>query len=126
MAEQQEFEVIFYQSSDNITPPALEFIESCNLKMQAKIFSLLEILQEKGNHLREPYSKPLADGLFELRIKQGSDISRMLYFFFVGKKIVITHGFIKKSQKTPKAEIERAKKYRKDFLERRKSDGGNT
>ena len=57
-------------------------------------------------------------GIFELRAKVGSDISRVLYFFVVGKKIVITNGFIKKTQKTPNNEIELAKKYRNEFLNR--------
>ena len=116
---EQEFEVIFYQR-ENETAPALEFIEGCEIKMQAKILSHLEILQQRGYELREPYSKPLEDGIFELRTKQGSNISRVLYFFFVGKKIVLTNGFIKKTQKTPKSEIEKAKKYRQDYLERMK------
>ena len=58
-----------------------------------------------------PYSDHLVDGIFEIRAKVGSDIARVLYFFVIGKKIVLTNGFIKKTQKTPKNEIESAKKY---------------
>lgn len=65
-----------------------------------------------------PYSEHLVDGIFEIRAKVGSDIARVLYFFVIGKKIVLTNGFIKKTQKTPKNEIESAKKYRNDFLNR--------
>ena len=65
-----------------------------------------------------PYSEELEDGIFELRAKVGSDISRVLYFFVVGRKIILTNGFIKKTQKTPKSEIELAKKYRADYLSR--------
>lgn len=53
---------------------------------------------------------------FKIRAKFGSDISRVLYFFFAGRRVVLTNGFVKKTQKTPKAEIELAKQYRKDFL----------
>ena len=60
-------------------------------------------------------AKPLENGIFELRTKQGSDITRVLYFFIVGKKAVLTNEFIKKSQKTPKAEKELAKKYKADY-----------
>ena len=116
---EQGFEVIFYQQKDG-TAPASEFIDKCEIKMQAKILGLLEILQERGYQLREPYSKLLDDGIFELRAKQGSDISRVLYFFCVGKKIIVTNGFVKKTPKTPKSEIEKAKKYRQDYLERMK------
>ena len=78
----------------------------------------MQLLENNGNELREPYSKHLGDGIFELRTKQGSDIARVLYFFIIGRKIVITHGFTKKTEKTPRREIEMARKYRKDYLKR--------
>lgn len=53
-----------------------------------------------------------------MRAKVGSDISRVLYFFVIGKQIILTNGFIKKTQKTPKSEIELAKKYRNEYLNR--------
>ena len=83
--------------------------------MQAKLFRLLELLELKGNDLREPYSKPLSDGIFEVRAIQGNQITRVLYFFVIGKKIILTNGFVKKTQKTPTREIELAKKYRTDY-----------
>lgn len=83
--------------------------------MQAKLFRLLELLELKGNDLREPYSKPLSDGIFEVRAMQGNQITRVLYFFVIGKKIILTNGFVKKTQKTPTREIELAKKYRTDY-----------
>ena len=86
--------------------------------MQAKIFAALELLESKGPALREPYSKVLDDGIFEVRAKQGSDISRVLYFFVIGRKVILTNGFIKKTQKTPTREIERAKHYREDYYRR--------
>lgn len=88
--------------------------------MQAKIFHELILLENYGNELREPHSKSLGDGIFEVRAKHSSDITRVLYFFFVGKKIVLTNGFVKKTQKTPPEQIELAKKYRKDYLNRHK------
>lgn len=78
----------------------------------------LKVLQEQGNRLREPYSKHLEDGIFEVRGKVGSDISRVLYFFYYGGRIILTNGFIKKTQKTPRNELEKAKLCRKDFMER--------
>ena len=82
------------------------------------MYGLMEILQEKGNMLREPYSKHLDDGIFELRCQFGNDIIRILYFFFYEGKIIMTNGFVKKTQKTPKEEIQLAKERRKDFIER--------
>ena len=57
-------------------------------------------------------------GIFELRAKVGTDISRVLYFFYYEGRIVLTHGFIKKTQRTPAGEIEKAKKFIIYYLER--------
>ena len=67
---------------------------------------------------KRQYSKYLEDGIFELRGKVGNNISRVMYFFYVGNRIILTNGFIKKTQKTPRKELELAKQYKKDFLER--------
>ena len=58
---------------------------------------MIELLQEKGNQLREPYSKHLDDGIFELRCKVGSNITRVLYFFYYKGQIILTNGFVKKT-----------------------------
>ena len=75
----------------------------------------MALLEEKGTELRLPYSRHLDDGIFELRTIQGKNIIRNLYFFFVGSKIIMTHGFKKKTNKTPPEEIDRAKEYRKVY-----------
>lgn len=116
----QELEAIFYDKPDG-TQPAKDFINSLDIKMQAKMVRTIQILQDNGTALREPYSKPLDGGIFELRAKVGSDISRVLYFFFVGKKVILTNGFIKKTQKTPATEIDRAKSYRDEYLSRKEN-----
>ena len=67
--------------------------------MNAKLIGLMELLEEKGTELREPYSAPLEDGIFELRCKLGSNITRALYFFYVGKRIVVTNGFVKRHRR---------------------------
>lgn len=108
------FEIEYYEKSDG-TYPAEEFILSQSIKMQAKIFRLLELLELKGSELREPYSRLISDGIFEIRAIQGNNITRILYFFVVGKKIILTNGFVKKTQKTPEGEIALAKKYRADY-----------
>lgn len=99
-----------------------DFIRGLDKRMQAKALATIDILSEFGNRLREPYSKPIGDGLFELRIKFSSDISRIFYFFIVDNKIILTNGFVKKATKTPKAEIELARKYKQDY-ERRMLNG---
>lgn len=114
-----EFKIIFYKKEDKTSPVQL-FIDSLDDKMSSKVTQNIEILKRFGTALREPYTKSLGDGIFELRTKAGSDITRVLYFFVVGRKIVLTNGFIKKTQKTPRQEIETAKKYRFDYLNRTK------
>ena len=114
----QEFEIVFYDKPDG-SEPVKDFLLSVDVKMRARLFRTIDLLAKNGNDLRMPYSQHLTDGIFEIRIKSGSDISRVLYFFVIGKRIVLTNGFVKKTQKTPKNEIELAKKYRNEFLNRR-------
>lgn len=110
------FNIEFYTLESGKQPVA-EFLDSLTAKMRVKAVGSLELLEEFGNHLKEPYSKYLSDGIFELRIKFASDISRIFYFFVVNNKIVLTNGFIKK---TPSGELDKAKKYKADY-ERRHS-----
>ncbi len=111
------FDIEYYRLANGKAPVA-EFIDSLSPKMQAKAVWSIDLLAEYGNQLREPFSKQVDDGLFELRIKFASDITRIFYFFVVENKIVLTNGFIKKTAKTPKAEIELARKYRADYERR--------
>ncbi|MDR0936461.1 MAG: type II toxin-antitoxin system RelE/ParE family toxin [Oscillospiraceae bacterium] len=112
------YEIELFETEDGKSPVG-EFIGALDGKMWAKVDRVVKLLHENGPALREPHSSPLGDGIFELRAKQGSDITRVLYFFYVGKRIVFTNGFIKKTQKTPKKEIEKAKNYRKIYFERK-------
>jgi phage-related protein len=111
------YEIIFYDSEDGKCP-VQEFLDSLEPKLLAKTLRTIDLLEHNGPQLREPYSKMLEDGIFELRTKQSSDITRVFYFFFVGRKIVLTNGFVKKSQKTPTAEKELARKYKVDYERR--------
>ena len=111
------FEIEFYQLP-NGEKPVEEFLDSLDKKMRAKAIYGLSILEEYGNTLREPHSKSMGDGLFELRIKFAGDISRIFYFFVVDNKIILTNGFIKMTLKTPKAELDLARKYKADYERR--------
>ncbi|MBU4542186.1 MAG: type II toxin-antitoxin system RelE/ParE family toxin [Firmicutes bacterium] len=114
---QEKFDVLFYEKEDG-SEPAKEFLNSLDKKMLAKMTRTIAVLQTNGPSLREPYSKSLEGGIFELRAKVGSDISRVLYFFFIDQQIILTNGFIKKTNRTPIREIEKANKYRADYLTR--------
>lgn len=112
-----QFTIEFFEDEKG-NKPVEDFLLSLDYKMRAKLLSLLEILQEKGTFLREPYSKHLDDGIFEIRGKVGSDITRILYFFYHDGKIILTNGFYKKTQKTPSRELKLAKKRRNVYLKR--------
>ena len=114
------FQLEFYETEDGKEPVA-DFLDSLEPKMAAKLVGLMEILEEKGTELRMPYSEHLDDGIFELRCKFGSNITRALYFFYVGNRIIVTNGFVKKSQKTPPKEIAIAKKRSNDWISREKN-----
>lgn len=111
------FNIELYDTPDGKCPVG-DFLRTLDPKMKAKMFRTIDLLEKNGIKLREPYSSHIGDGIFELRAKQGSDISRVLYFFFVGNSAILTNGFIKKTQKTPKREIELAKKYKTDYERR--------
>lgn len=113
------FDIEFYETI-NGEIPVIEFLDSLPLKLNAKALRDIDLLSEYGNTLREPYSKHIKEGIFELRTKFGSDITRIFYFFYVKEKIVLTNGFIKKTQKTPEKEIEKALIYKKDYDRRNK------
>ena len=108
------FDVKYYELP-NGEKPAEKFIDSLDLKMRVKALGSIDILAEFGNTLREPYSKAIGNGLFELRIKFAGDITRIFYFFLVDNKIILTNGFVKKTRKTPPSEIELAMKYKADY-----------
>lgn len=114
----QKFKVVFYEQEDG-TEPVKDFLLSLDSKMRAKIMKELKMLAMNGTKLREPYSKLLEDGIFELRAQQSSNITRVLYFFYIENKIILTNGFVKKTSKTPPEEIERAKRRRAEYMRRR-------
>ena len=79
-------------------------------KLQAKMLRLFDLVEEHGAHLGEPHTKALSYGLFELRAKALEGIARSIFYYISGKKIMVLHVFIKKTQKTPKKELEIAVK----------------
>jgi phage-related protein len=108
------FDIDYYQLPTG-EKPVETFINSLDIKTRVKALGSIDILAEFGNTLREPYSKAISKGLFELRIKFAGDITRIFYFFFVDNKIVLTNGFVKKTQKTPPSAIALAMKYKGDY-----------
>src|SRR5262249_16946101 len=77
---------------------------------------VVELLMEQGANVRLPHSRAFGEGLFELRPKGRSGIGRAFYCFLVGKRVVVLHAFIKKSQQTPDQELKLARKRMKEIV----------
>lgn len=111
------FKITFYKTESG-QKPAGEFINGLDRIAKDKVVLELRDLSMFGSELDRKKTKHLVDGLFELRIKDRSNAYRMIYFFVIGNEIIVTNGFTKKTQKTPPEEIEKARKYRNDYLRR--------
>lgn len=93
-----------------------DFFKEQNDKVKEKIIWTLQLIQEL-ERIPETYLKHLenTDGLYEIRVQMGSDIFRIFCFFDSGNWVVITSGFQKKSQKTPRKELSKALKIKQDY-----------
>lgn len=111
------WQIEFYKTANNDEPVA-DFLDSLPRKHKAKAFWEIDLLAEKGTNLKEPYVKHIEGELWELRIKFSSDISRVFYFIPTETNIVLLHGFIKQTDKTPLNEIETAQKRLEDYRKR--------
>jgi len=118
-------EIEYYQKESGEIPVE-DFLLSLNPKLRAKAYSDIMLLKRLGINIRKPYSASIKGekykGLFELRTKFSSDITRIFYFTYDKNKFVLLHGFVKKTNKTPERELERAIKYKNDY-ESRCKDG---
>lgn len=106
-----EFEIEFYKDAEGSNPieEFLRELKRINSSLAEQTFKGIEKLKNRAYH-REPLSKHLGTGLWELRIKAGTDILRIIYTFRKGQIIILLHVFIKKKQKTPVGELEVARK----------------
>jgi phage-related protein len=109
--------VEFYRDSKGKEPVA-EFLNSLPINTRAKIVRLIDLLSKKGVLLKEPYTKKVKGKIREIRVKDKEGAIRVLYFSFTGKKLILLHGIIKKTNKTPKGDIEIAEKRMINFLQR--------
>lgn len=88
--------VVYYEDNRG-RQSAREFIDGLNPKMKVKTLGRLLLLEEYGERLSMPFARHLEDGIYELRIPQESDITRLLYFFCIGDRAIVTSGFVKKT-----------------------------
>ena len=77
-------------------------------KILAKYLKIADLIEEFGPELGMPFTKAMGKGLFEIRAKGHEGIGRAFFCTIINKEVVILHSFIKKTDKTPKAELETA------------------
>ena len=111
--------ITFYKTSDGKCP-IQDFLDSLSGKAAQKVTWVLKLIEDL-DIVPSSYFKKLTgtEEIWECRIAFGSNAYRIFCFFAGNYVVVLTHGFTKKSQKTPKTEIEKAEAYKKGFLERR-------
>ena len=111
MAEKQKYRtIIFYKDYFQ------DFFVKQREKVRDKIIWTLELIEDIQK-IPETYLKHMenTDGLYEIRVQQGSDIFRIFCFFDQGQLVILMNGFQKKSQKTPKREIDKALKIKEEY-----------
>jgi phage-related protein len=118
MAEEQEWSIEFYLDEEGKNPVS-EFVGRLDKKTKARFDWSIQQLRILNVRAREPLVKHLEGKIWELRRASNGQIYRLLYFFFTGRKIVFVHGFQKKSQKTPRREIELAQTRMNDYIRRK-------
>ncbi len=92
-------------------------IDALPADIRASYTRLTELLEEFGLDLRMPHSRAMGRGLFELRPRGREGIARVFYCMKVGKRIIMLHSFIKKTQETPKRELDIARRRQKEVSE---------
>jgi phage-related protein len=83
--------------------------------LRARFFALVDRMEIYGPNLGEPHTKAMGDGLFEMRLKGAEGIARVFYCSVVERRIVLLHCFVKKDAKTPRGELDTARRRLKEI-----------
>lgn len=116
---------IDYVELPNGRVPAREFVDSLDDQAAARIDAFIERLRIYGNRMQGKFVKKVSAELFELRVKQFDRIFRVFFFYQPGMLIVITSGFQKKTEQTPRGEITRAEQLKKLWMKYRNRYAGS-
>lgn len=111
---------IKFYHKENGKCPTEDFLDSLKEDVLIKILSTFKLVETVENVPKKFLKKLTGTKLFEVRVEWQSNIYRFPCFFQQNKLVVLTHGFQKKTQKTPQKEIQLAIKYMEDYLERDK------
>ena len=112
-------QVQFYRTSSGRCPVEV-FLDSLTGKQAQKVIWVLRLIEELDTVPRQYFKKLVnTDGLWEVRIQFGGNIFRLLGFLDGDELLILTSGFAKKTQKTPRKEIATAEQRKRDYLNRR-------
>ena len=119
MESLRSWEIEYYQTAAGSVPVA-EFVDSLSPQAKAKYIHSLELLEHYGLLLREPWVKniPNVPKMRELRFTSFGEIYRFFFFPVTGRKLILLHGFKKKTQETPRRELQTAEARMKDYIQR--------
>jgi phage-related protein len=95
-------------------PRAADFVANLDTPLDGRVRRMIRLLETLGNELRMPFSKPVENGIFELRVTGAVQV-RLLYFFHNGEAVVV-HAFSKKTEQLSRRDIEYALLARKNFI----------
>jgi phage-related protein len=111
-------EILFYRTESDECPVE-DFLDTLDSKQAQKVAWVMQVVEEL-EQVPATYLKKLVNtkDIWEIRVQMGSNIFRFLGFFNQGNFIVLTNGFQKKTQKTPKSEILLSEQRKQDYLER--------
>jgi phage-related protein len=110
---------VFYYTTARGENPVREFVDELDDTTQARFFAYVDMLKEYGPNLKRPYADVVMGKIREMRPRQ----ARVLYFFAVGDRIILVHGFLKKKDAIDPSDIALAESRMKDWLQR--NAGGN-
>jgi len=98
--------------------PVRDFLMKLSEDARAKVTAALTMLARLGNQLQMPLSRAMGGGLFEIRVKHPDGPFRFLYCFRPVRRVVLLHGFTKRTEKTPKKDLDLAKERKRELEER--------
>lgn len=113
MEEQRSWHVDFYLDARDRNP-VLEAVSVLPKQEQAKLFRVLDLLRNRGPELGMPYARHVEDKVWELR----ADAGRIFYCIYTGQRIILLHYYTKKTNKSPKREIDTARRRIDEFSKR--------
>lgn len=123
MVQEPEWTTEFYLTEQGASPLDA-FLDSLDVKTRARFRWSMEQIRIRNIRAREPLARHLDGDLWELREESSTNIYRVIYFFFSGRRIVFLHGFQKKTRRTPPGEIDTAQRRYDDFVDREARRGG--